>query len=205
MHAGLDRREEVLLLPDDRPRPHDAQPAHGLPRREAAPPHQVERGERAGAAEARGAVHGDRARGRIGEGEEADEGGGRRRIAVGEGEAVVGDAGGGEGGWVVSRALELDDGGSAELVQDGDEVCRGKVAHGAAIAVDGAGEVARPAEGDELARDHLVQVAVERVVVMRVLGGVDAPPAVGGVRAGTGGRASDATWLGGCHPSSRGR
>ena len=34
----------------------------------------------------------------------------------------------------------------------------------------GPGECARGAEGDELARDDLVEVGVERVVVLRVLG-----------------------------------
>ena len=52
----------VLLLPDDRPRPHDPQPPHGLPRREAVPPQHVERDEHAGATESGLAVDGDGAR-----------------------------------------------------------------------------------------------------------------------------------------------
>ena len=48
--GGLDGAEVALLLPDDRPRPHDAKPPHRLPRREAVRPHQVQRDERSGPA-----------------------------------------------------------------------------------------------------------------------------------------------------------
>ena len=39
-------------LPDDRPRPHDAQPPHRLPRREAVRAHQPQRDELSGPAQA---------------------------------------------------------------------------------------------------------------------------------------------------------
>ena len=50
---ALDGAEEVLLPPDDRARPHEAQPAHGLPRREAVKPHHAEGDERPRPREAR--------------------------------------------------------------------------------------------------------------------------------------------------------
>ena len=147
----LHRRQVLLLLPDRRSRPHRPYPPHRLPRCEAEPPHQVHRGQRASAAPPRRAVHRDRARRSVGDGEEAEDGGGRGRGLVAEGEAVVCDAGGGEGRRVVGGRIEPDDGGGAEHAQDRHEEGRGEVPHAARVAVGCAGEVSGPAERDQLA------------------------------------------------------
>ena len=80
---------ELLLRPDDAPRPHDAQPAHGLARREAVVLRRVEREERAGAAQARrlaGPLRGRRTR------LQSPPTAGRRRGAVVQAEIHHGDA-----------------------------------------------------------------------------------------------------------------
>ena len=80
---------ELLLCPDDAPRPHDAQPAHGLARREAVVLRRVEREERAGAAQARrlaGPLRGRRTR------LQSPPTAGRRRGAVVQAEIHHGDA-----------------------------------------------------------------------------------------------------------------
>ena len=62
--------EVVLLLPDDRPRPHDAQPPYRLPRREAVRPHQPQRDERPRPPEPVMTMHGDGAGGGVDDAEE---------------------------------------------------------------------------------------------------------------------------------------
>ena len=93
-HHGLHLAQVLLLRPDDAPRAYDAEPAHGLAGREAVVLHHVEGDERAGAAEAAAAVHGESAGNALGDGEEAGDDVGGRQGAVLEGEVDDGEAAG---------------------------------------------------------------------------------------------------------------
>ena len=93
----------------------EAQPAHGLPRREAVRPHHAEGDERPRPPQPRLAVHRHDARGGVGDAKEGGDDVARRVRAVLEEEVVVADAGGGEGSGVVLGLVEADHVGYAHL------------------------------------------------------------------------------------------
>ncbi len=171
----------------DGPRPHDAQPAHGLARAEAARPHpsQVQRDERAGAAQAGVAARRHGAGRGVDDAEEGGDDGVGRAGAVGESEAVVREAPRGQGLGGVPRLVEAHDGGHAHAAEDvgaeggaeGPRAARVVVVRCVVGRGDGA------LERNELAGHHLLQVAVGGVVVvavLRVLVRVDGAPHVVG-------------------------
>ena len=115
---AFDCAEVLLLLPDDRPRPHDAQPPHRLPRREAVRAHQPQRDERPRPAPAVIAVHGDGAGGGVDDGEEGSDNGAGRAGGLVEAEVKVLEAVRGEGVGVVARLVEADDGADPHFGED---------------------------------------------------------------------------------------
>jgi hypothetical protein len=154
--------EESLLLADDRARAHDAQPAHGLPRREAMGAHEVDCDERARAPQPRLAVHRHDTRRGVDGAEEGVDDERRRRGAVGEGEVVVAHAASLEGCGVVVRLVQADDGLYPHLMQRGG-VERGaeNAPPGGVVVVFEASKVVGSLEGNKLARHDDVEVTVD--------------------------------------------
>ena len=168
--GGLDRAQVALLLPDDRPRPHDAKPPHRLPRSEAVRPHQVQRDERPRPAEPREAVYGDGAGGGVDDAEECGDDVVGRGGAVLENEVEVLEAVRGEAAGVVARLVEAHDGADPHVMEDVGVIERAEEALSTRrVVVFASAEVHRALKGDELARDHLLQVAISRIVVVSIL------------------------------------
>ena len=93
-HDFLPLAEVLLLRPDDASRPHDPEPSHSLPRREAVVLHHIECNESAGAAKASLAVNRECSRECLGQGEEFGHHSDGGRRAVLKVEVDHGNAGG---------------------------------------------------------------------------------------------------------------
>ena len=114
---GLNRAQVALLLPDDRPRPHDAQPPHRLSRREAWRPHQVQRDERSRPPPTVAAVNGDGAGGCVDDVAECRGDVVRGAGAAFEGEVEMLETVRGEGAGVVVRLVEADNCAYADVLR----------------------------------------------------------------------------------------
>ena len=166
----LNGAEEVLLRPDDRPPPHDPQPAHHRAS-EPARPHHVEREERASAPQPRQAVHRPHARRRVHDLEEGGHHLARRLSAVLEEELVVADVCGGEDAGVVLGRVEPHHVRHAQVYKHLRKMLRAEAPAPQQRIVDilGAAQVLGSAERNELQRHHLHQVGLKGIVVVLVL------------------------------------
>ena len=175
----LEGAEVVLLLADDRPRPHDAQPPHRLPRREAVRAHQPQRDERPRPADSSVTVHGDGAGGGV---DDLKEGGDHAVWGAGaalEGEVKVLKAMPGEGLGVVARLVKSDNGAYAHVLEDFDKVSRTKETHvDFCVKILLTAEVQRASKCDKLARDHFLHITICRIGIIFELRNIDFTPHV---------------------------
>ena len=173
----LHHQQVVLLLADDRPRPHYAQPRNGLARREALRPHHVQGDERARASQPSVAVHRHNSRGGVDDLQEVDDDVRGRYCAVVVVKVVVVQARRGEDAAVILDIVEPHHRGNADFAKDVCVVAGTEVANVVDVhEVTASGDVPGPLEGDELARDYFMQVAIRRVVIINVLFQVDFTP-----------------------------